>query len=146
MTATKSQLDAVLKAAEFLLGARQDQMLTIEEWVARVATMLRTRPRARMLTTSSRRSSAVMLSGSRVESAGIGVVPWATRESLRHYGCPMPCACAMRGAITTGARSRTALFAQPRRDPPDSSRYDSGCEHRPQDRHPAEPAIRRRSA
>jgi len=33
MTATQSQLEAVLKAAEFLLGARQDQMLTIEEWV-----------------------------------------------------------------------------------------------------------------
>jgi hypothetical protein len=33
MTATQTQLEAVLKAAEYLLGARQDQMLTIEEWV-----------------------------------------------------------------------------------------------------------------
>lgn len=33
MTATQAHLEAVLKAAEYLLGARQDQMLTIEEWV-----------------------------------------------------------------------------------------------------------------
>ena len=37
MTATpapnrESQLEAVLQAALYLLGARQDQMLTIEEW------------------------------------------------------------------------------------------------------------------
>ena len=29
---TQAQLDAVLQAALYLLGARQDQMLTIEEW------------------------------------------------------------------------------------------------------------------
>jgi hypothetical protein len=39
MTATpapnhETQLEAVLQAALYLLGARQDQMLTIEEWTA----------------------------------------------------------------------------------------------------------------
>lgn len=34
MTATQAQLQAVLAAAEYLLGARQDQMLTVEEWAA----------------------------------------------------------------------------------------------------------------
>jgi len=29
---TQAQLDAVLQAALYLLGARQDRMLTIEEW------------------------------------------------------------------------------------------------------------------
>lgn len=112
---------------------------------SRLATMLRTSPRARMLAISSRRSSAVMLSGSRVESAGIGVAPWATRESHCHYGCPMPCAGAMRDAIATSAPSGTALPALPGLDLPESSRYDSDGEHRPQDRHPAEPATRRGS-
>ena len=31
-TATQTQLEAVLQAALHLLGARQDRMLTIEEW------------------------------------------------------------------------------------------------------------------
>ena len=32
MAATTAQLEGVLQAALYLLGARQDQMLTIEEW------------------------------------------------------------------------------------------------------------------
>mgnify|MGYP000742292791 CR=1 FL=1 len=32
MTATQAQLEAVLTAATYLLGARQDQMVTVEEW------------------------------------------------------------------------------------------------------------------
>ncbi|CAG0957494.1 hypothetical protein PHYC_00546 [Phycisphaerales bacterium] len=32
MQATHAQLEAVLAAANHLLGARQDQMLTLEEW------------------------------------------------------------------------------------------------------------------
>ncbi|MGD9791176.1 MAG: hypothetical protein AB7Q00_09050 [Phycisphaerales bacterium] len=32
MEATHAQLEAVLAAANHLLGARQDQMLTVEEW------------------------------------------------------------------------------------------------------------------
>jgi hypothetical protein len=32
MTATPAQLEAVLQAALYVLGARHDQMLTIEEW------------------------------------------------------------------------------------------------------------------
>jgi len=32
MTATHAQLEAVLAAAKRLLGARQDQMATVEEW------------------------------------------------------------------------------------------------------------------
>ena len=31
-TPTQAQFEAVLQAALYLLGARQDQMLTIEEW------------------------------------------------------------------------------------------------------------------
>lgn len=31
-TSTQSQLEAVLQTALYLLGARQDRMLTIEEW------------------------------------------------------------------------------------------------------------------
>jgi len=31
-TPTQAQLEAMLQAALYLLGARQDQMLTIEEW------------------------------------------------------------------------------------------------------------------
>ncbi len=31
-TPSQTQLEAVLQAALYLLGARQDQMLTIEEW------------------------------------------------------------------------------------------------------------------
>lgn len=34
MTASQAQLEAVLSAAEYLLGARQDQMVTVEEWAA----------------------------------------------------------------------------------------------------------------
>jgi hypothetical protein len=33
MPATTQQLEAVLEAAKYLLGARQDQMLTVEEWL-----------------------------------------------------------------------------------------------------------------
>ena len=32
MQATPTQLEAVLTAANYLLGARQDQMVTVEEW------------------------------------------------------------------------------------------------------------------
>jgi len=32
MTATQAQPEAVLDAAKFILGARQDDMLTIDEW------------------------------------------------------------------------------------------------------------------
>ncbi len=32
MPATQTQLESVLDAAERLLGARQDQMVTVEEW------------------------------------------------------------------------------------------------------------------
>ncbi|NUQ51353.1 MAG: hypothetical protein HUU19_01495 [Phycisphaerales bacterium] len=32
MSATTAQLEDVLQAALYLLGARQDQMLTLEEW------------------------------------------------------------------------------------------------------------------
>jgi hypothetical protein len=34
MTGTQAQLEAVLKAAHDLLGARQDSMDTIDEWAA----------------------------------------------------------------------------------------------------------------
>jgi hypothetical protein len=34
MAATTEQLEAVLTAAKHLLGARQDHMLTVEEWTA----------------------------------------------------------------------------------------------------------------
>lgn len=34
MTATPQQLQAVLTAALDLLGARQDQMITIQDWLA----------------------------------------------------------------------------------------------------------------
>lgn len=34
MTPTRAQLQAVLSSAEGLLGARQDQMLTVEEWAS----------------------------------------------------------------------------------------------------------------
>ena len=34
MARTTEQLEAVLTAAKYLLGARQDQMLTVEEWTA----------------------------------------------------------------------------------------------------------------
>ena len=33
MRATRTQLEAVLKAAGFLLGARQDRTLALDEWV-----------------------------------------------------------------------------------------------------------------
>ena len=33
MSAAQTQLEAVLDAANRLLGARQDQMVTVEEWV-----------------------------------------------------------------------------------------------------------------
>ena len=32
MPVTQAQLEAVLTAANYLLGARQDQMATVEEW------------------------------------------------------------------------------------------------------------------
>lgn len=32
MSPTTTQLEAVLSAANYLLGARQDQMVTVEEW------------------------------------------------------------------------------------------------------------------
>ena len=32
MNATTAQLEAVLSAAQHVLGARQDEMLTVEEW------------------------------------------------------------------------------------------------------------------
>lgn len=40
---SEAQLEAVLQAALYLLGARQDQMLTIEEW----ADLARASPPAR---------------------------------------------------------------------------------------------------
>ena len=57
MTATpapnrESQLEAVLQAALYLLGARQDQMLTIEEWadLARAVAACQERKTAEYLT------------------------------------------------------------------------------------------------
>ena len=57
MTATpapnrEAQLEAVLQAALYLLGARQDQMLTIEEWtdLARAAAACQGRKTADYLT------------------------------------------------------------------------------------------------
>jgi hypothetical protein len=49
---TQSQLEAVLKAALYLLGARQDRMLTIEEWtdLARAAAACQGRKTADYLT------------------------------------------------------------------------------------------------
>jgi hypothetical protein len=34
MPATPAQLEAVVSSAKFLLGARQDEMVTLDEWVA----------------------------------------------------------------------------------------------------------------
>jgi hypothetical protein len=57
MTATpapnrETQLEAVLQAALYLLGARQDQMLTIEEWtdLARAVAACQERKTAEYLT------------------------------------------------------------------------------------------------
>ena len=57
MTATpapnrEAQLEAVLQAALYLLGARQDQMLTIEEWtdLARAVAACQERKTAEYLT------------------------------------------------------------------------------------------------
>ena len=57
MTATpapnrEAQLEAVLQAALYLLGARQDQMLTIEEWtdLARAVAVCQDRKTADYLT------------------------------------------------------------------------------------------------
>ncbi|MFO0787114.1 MAG: hypothetical protein U0573_12280 [Phycisphaerales bacterium] len=57
MTATpapnrEAQLEAVLQAAPYLLGARQDQMLTIEEWtdLARAVAACQQRRTAEYLT------------------------------------------------------------------------------------------------
>lgn len=49
---TQAQLDAVLQAALYLLGARQDRMLTIEEWtdLARAAAACQGRKTADYLT------------------------------------------------------------------------------------------------
>ncbi|QOJ16273.1 MAG: hypothetical protein HRU76_01085 [Phycisphaeraceae bacterium] len=49
---SEAQLDAVLQAALYLLGARQDQMLTIEEWtdLARAVAACQGRKTAEYLT------------------------------------------------------------------------------------------------
>ena len=49
---THTQLEAVLQAALYLLGARQDQMLTIEEWtdLARAVAACQVRKTADYLT------------------------------------------------------------------------------------------------
>ncbi len=49
---TQAQLEAVLQAALYLLGARQDRMLTIEEWtdVARAVAACQERKTADYLT------------------------------------------------------------------------------------------------
>ncbi len=49
---TQAQLDAVLQAAIYLLGARQDRMLTIEEWadLARAVAACQQRQAAEYLT------------------------------------------------------------------------------------------------
>ena len=49
---TQAQLEAVLQAALYLLGARQDRMLTIEEWtdLARAAAACQGRKTADYLT------------------------------------------------------------------------------------------------
>ena len=49
---SEAQLEAVLQAALYLLGARQDQMLTIEEWtdLARVVAACQGRKTAEYLT------------------------------------------------------------------------------------------------
>ncbi len=51
MHATPDQMEAVVKAAEYLLGARQDQLLTIEEWIelARAVGAVRGRATADLL-------------------------------------------------------------------------------------------------
>ena len=51
-TPTQTQLEAVLQAALYLLGARQDQMLTIEEWtdLARAVAACQERKPANYLT------------------------------------------------------------------------------------------------
>ncbi|MFM9994947.1 MAG: hypothetical protein ACKVU4_04000 [Phycisphaerales bacterium] len=51
-TPTQTQLEAVLQAALYLLGARQDQMLTIEEWanLARAVAACQDRKTAEYLT------------------------------------------------------------------------------------------------
>ena len=48
----EAQLEAVLQAAHYLLGARQDQMLTIEEWtdLARAVAACQVRKTADYLT------------------------------------------------------------------------------------------------
>ena len=51
-TPTQAQLDDVLQAALYLLGARQDQMLTLEEWtdLARAVATCQERKTAEYLT------------------------------------------------------------------------------------------------
>jgi hypothetical protein len=51
-TPTQAQLEDVLQAALYLLGARQDQMLTIEEWtdLARAVAACQERKTAEYLT------------------------------------------------------------------------------------------------
>jgi hypothetical protein len=53
-TPTQAQLEAVLQAALYLLGARQDQMLTLEEWsdLARAVAACQERKTADYLTES----------------------------------------------------------------------------------------------
>ncbi len=53
-TPTQTQLEAVLQAALYLLGARQDQMLTLEEWsdLARAVAACQQRKTADYLTES----------------------------------------------------------------------------------------------
>lgn len=52
MHATPDHIEALIKAAEYLLGARQDQLLTIEEWIAlaRAVGAVRGRATADLLT------------------------------------------------------------------------------------------------
>ncbi|MBX3316643.1 MAG: hypothetical protein KF902_07255 [Phycisphaeraceae bacterium] len=52
MQATHAQLEAVLQSALYVLGARQDQMLTIEEWanLARAVAACQDRKTAEYLT------------------------------------------------------------------------------------------------
>lgn len=52
MKATPTQLEAVLTAANYLLGARQDQMVTVEEWadLARAVAVCTGRKTADLLT------------------------------------------------------------------------------------------------
>lgn len=66
MTATQTQLEAVLNAAQTLLGHRQDSMDTVEEWAAL----------ARAVASCAGRKTADLLTPRDLEQVVEHEVPW----------------------------------------------------------------------